>query len=309
MLSLSRHQQLRMQAVSPFIDPVTKKKIFFLDSAAGDRKMAELFDLDDIETCMGGRVPGTLYNHEEYGQRMMEVGSQNWITLEIGRCLTTCSFTCASSVALQPIWTYLPMNTTRNMQRSACACRSCRSITGRSTAQRAQRASGGRAPGTPFAAELLSYCCCCSPGGRSVCEVKGSGTLSLLSRCLQEERSVRAEIAAVQARMDGHKLGAALDMPLAVACHDSATDTEAGISDSMHSAEPTSQGATAAWVSQAAAGLADSPQSGTSDCLPADSLLYGETSMSYTVHAHGKYLFLAVLRFVPSHPFLPPAAS
>ena len=47
---------LLAQATGPFIDPVTKQKINFVEkNAKGTATMAEKFDLDQLEECLGGR--------------------------------------------------------------------------------------------------------------------------------------------------------------------------------------------------------------------------------------------------------------
>lgn len=62
------------KAVAPFIDPVTAKKIVFIEkNAAGQAKMESLFDMTQMEQCMGGAVNGILYNHGSYGAAMKEV--------------------------------------------------------------------------------------------------------------------------------------------------------------------------------------------------------------------------------------------
>lgn len=44
--------------------------------ATGDKQMAQLFDMDHIETCMGGRHAGFIYDHAAYGTRMEAVRSR-----------------------------------------------------------------------------------------------------------------------------------------------------------------------------------------------------------------------------------------
>lgn len=43
------------QATSPFIDPVTKQKIFFVEKNPREAAiMAEKFNMDQLEECLGG---------------------------------------------------------------------------------------------------------------------------------------------------------------------------------------------------------------------------------------------------------------
>lgn len=54
------------QAVSPFIDPVTSKKIFFCDKGEkGDATMARFFKMDLMDECLGGKG-GSQFNFEQY---------------------------------------------------------------------------------------------------------------------------------------------------------------------------------------------------------------------------------------------------
>eukprot|EP00775_Hariotina_reticulata_P009392 gene9392-9555_t len=59
------------RAVSPFIDPVTKKKIAFVDRGRHEEvEMLERFHLEHIESCMGGQLKAPLFNLEDYRERM-----------------------------------------------------------------------------------------------------------------------------------------------------------------------------------------------------------------------------------------------
>ena len=55
-----------VQAVRPFIDPITSRKIMFADSAA---LMEEKFDLTRLETCIGGSSDWT-FDLDTYSQQM-----------------------------------------------------------------------------------------------------------------------------------------------------------------------------------------------------------------------------------------------
>jgi len=65
---------LTWKAVAPFIDPVTKKKIAFVDKGSKGEiaAMEEWFDLDHIEPCMGGQHAGDLFVLPEYRERMRQ---------------------------------------------------------------------------------------------------------------------------------------------------------------------------------------------------------------------------------------------
>lgn len=68
----------RVQAVSPFIDPVTSKKLFFCDKGPkGDAIMARFFDMDQMDECVGGKGPDQ-FNYEEYEkQQLAESAAMN----------------------------------------------------------------------------------------------------------------------------------------------------------------------------------------------------------------------------------------
>lgn len=60
-----------MQAVRPFIDPVTHKKIVFVDTK-DTQIMQDLFYLDHLEQCMGGSLPSEqVFNLEKYRAEML----------------------------------------------------------------------------------------------------------------------------------------------------------------------------------------------------------------------------------------------
>lgn len=68
---------LTWRAVGPFIDPVTKEKIHFIDNNKQNReKMGERFDLTKMEQCMCGDVEGYIFNLEEYERRCKETDAQ-----------------------------------------------------------------------------------------------------------------------------------------------------------------------------------------------------------------------------------------
>ena len=60
------------QACRPFVDPITKQKILFLDkSAASQKLMAEKFDTIQLEECLGGSLPASdAFSMQTYGPRM-----------------------------------------------------------------------------------------------------------------------------------------------------------------------------------------------------------------------------------------------
>ena len=58
------------QATGPFIDPVTKRKIHFVEKGPrGAALMAEHFDHSRVEECMGGGST-FLFDFDSYGQLM-----------------------------------------------------------------------------------------------------------------------------------------------------------------------------------------------------------------------------------------------
>lgn len=60
-----------MQATKPFIDPVTHKKIVFVD-AHDTQTMPQLFYLDHLEECMGGSLPSEqVFSLEKYRAEML----------------------------------------------------------------------------------------------------------------------------------------------------------------------------------------------------------------------------------------------
>ncbi|KAK9843107.1 hypothetical protein WJX74_007090 [Apatococcus lobatus] len=66
--------QVTWKACKPFVDPITKNKILFLDKSAGSQKlMAEKFDLAQLEECLGGSLPASeAFNMQTYGSCMQE---------------------------------------------------------------------------------------------------------------------------------------------------------------------------------------------------------------------------------------------
>ncbi|GLC58936.1 hypothetical protein PLESTB_001419200 [Pleodorina starrii] len=74
------------KAVQPFIDPVTKEKIVFIDKGSHEHdQMAARFDLDQIEQCMGGKLPGCAYSHDKFTAKMVEYDKEVAAELEQAR--------------------------------------------------------------------------------------------------------------------------------------------------------------------------------------------------------------------------------
>ena len=60
-----------MQAVSPFIDPITSKKIYFCDKGSkGDETMARFFRMEQMDECLGG-TGSSQFNFEEYEKQQV----------------------------------------------------------------------------------------------------------------------------------------------------------------------------------------------------------------------------------------------
>lgn len=65
------------KAVKPFIDPVTAKKLVFVDSVPKHSYlMQERFDMESMEECVGGKIKGYLFQVDSYGQRLSAIDSQ-----------------------------------------------------------------------------------------------------------------------------------------------------------------------------------------------------------------------------------------
>ncbi|KAG2497600.1 hypothetical protein HYH03_004345 [Edaphochlamys debaryana] len=74
------------KAVQPFIDPVTKQKIVFVDKNSHEgAAMEERFDMEQIESCMGGKLQGHAYDQDKYGARMHEYDREVAAELEAVR--------------------------------------------------------------------------------------------------------------------------------------------------------------------------------------------------------------------------------
>ena len=69
------------QAVHPWIDPLTAKKVVFVDSKNEAAAMAKNFDMHDMEACLGGKG-GYTYDPAEYSKfcRLLELGPQEGST-------------------------------------------------------------------------------------------------------------------------------------------------------------------------------------------------------------------------------------
>lgn len=64
---------LLWRAVWPFIDPVTYRKVVFINKKSPPGAMGEYFDLEGLDDSMGGRVPvDTMFDWEQYSCRMLQ---------------------------------------------------------------------------------------------------------------------------------------------------------------------------------------------------------------------------------------------
>ena len=58
---------VRAQAVHPWIDPITAKKVVFVSKDNEAAVMAENFDMDAMEACLGGSG-SYVYDGEDYSR-------------------------------------------------------------------------------------------------------------------------------------------------------------------------------------------------------------------------------------------------
>jgi hypothetical protein len=63
--------------VQPFIDPVTGKKIIFINRENEAVIMAAKFDMDKMEACLGGKGLW-VYNRDEYGRFCKALEASPW---------------------------------------------------------------------------------------------------------------------------------------------------------------------------------------------------------------------------------------
>lgn len=71
---------MSLQALHPFIDPVTAEKVVFVNSQNEAEVMAQRFDMDQMEACLGGRGSWT-YNKQEYSKFCQEQESRSAASL------------------------------------------------------------------------------------------------------------------------------------------------------------------------------------------------------------------------------------
>ena len=69
-----------MQALQPFIDPATAKKVLFVSKDNAAAQMPALFPMDKMEPCLGGTGTFT-YNGDAYGSfcRGLEASKSNGV--------------------------------------------------------------------------------------------------------------------------------------------------------------------------------------------------------------------------------------
>jgi len=58
--------------ISPFVDPVTKQKVIFASESKAPTLLKDVFDMENLESSLGGLGPYEPYSHEEYTQQMNE---------------------------------------------------------------------------------------------------------------------------------------------------------------------------------------------------------------------------------------------
>lgn len=70
--TLSNEERSVLQAVSPFIDPVTSKKVHFCAKGEkGQATMARFFDMSKMETCVGGTSEKN-FDFDAYDKQQIE---------------------------------------------------------------------------------------------------------------------------------------------------------------------------------------------------------------------------------------------
>ena len=86
------------QATKPFIDPVTNKKISFVEKGPkGAELMAQMFDVDQLEQCLGGRSSWQ-FDFEAYSVEMRSVHDREELRAWTRVCTCVCGHTSNNNV-------------------------------------------------------------------------------------------------------------------------------------------------------------------------------------------------------------------